>query len=165
MNSDFSFSKAIYNRDFKDSSFSYYLPKVGVGRIIGWIYFAKALVLCEMQIASSRIWSRLFHILCRIFSWASQVICCISNTPLWITIDGDTFFWHVLRYAFNWRRYFSEVTITFWLISSWYTIPFGSSSGRILLFHWVLTIFVGYGYREPTFHHRKRFDSEGQHFD
>ena len=35
----------------------YYLPIAG-GRIIGFISFPRALVLCEMQSVSSRIWTR-----------------------------------------------------------------------------------------------------------
>ena len=35
----------------------YYLPIAG-GRIIGFIPFSRVLVLCEMQLVSSRIWTR-----------------------------------------------------------------------------------------------------------
>ena len=51
MNSEFSFSKA------EEPSLPYYLSIAG-GKIIGFIPFPRLLVLCEMQSASSRIWTR-----------------------------------------------------------------------------------------------------------
>ena len=51
LNSECSFTKA------KELSLSYYLPIAG-GRIIGFIPFLRVLVLCEMQIAWFRIWTR-----------------------------------------------------------------------------------------------------------
>ena len=42
----------------EELSLPYYLPIAG-GRIIGFIPFPKVLVLCEMQSASSRIWTRI----------------------------------------------------------------------------------------------------------
>ena len=41
----------------EEPSLLYYLPIAG-GRIIGFIPFPRVLVLCEIQFASSRIWTR-----------------------------------------------------------------------------------------------------------
>ena len=41
----------------EEPSLPYYLPIAG-GRIIGFIPFPRVLVLCEMQLLSSRIWTR-----------------------------------------------------------------------------------------------------------
>ena len=41
----------------EEHSLPYYLPIVGV-RIIGFIPFPRVSVLCEMQLVSSRIWTR-----------------------------------------------------------------------------------------------------------
>ena len=41
----------------EENSLSYYLP-IAEGRIIGFIPFPRVLVLCEIQSASSRIWTR-----------------------------------------------------------------------------------------------------------
>ena len=57
LNSEFSFSETSCLTKAKESSLSYYLPIAG-GRIIGFIPFPRVLVLCEMQSASSRIWTR-----------------------------------------------------------------------------------------------------------
>ena len=46
----------LLNRGKRDS-LSYYLP-IAEGRIIGFIPFPRVLVLCEMQSASCRIWTR-----------------------------------------------------------------------------------------------------------
>ena len=54
LNSEFSFSKTSCLTKAEEPSLSYYLPIAG-GRIIGFIPFRRALVLCEMQSASSRI--------------------------------------------------------------------------------------------------------------
>ena len=55
--SDYSFSKTSCLTKAEEPSLSYYLPIAG-GRIIGFIPFPKVLVLCEIQSASSRIWTR-----------------------------------------------------------------------------------------------------------
>ena len=55
-NSEFSFSTSCLAKA-EEPSLPYYLPIAG-GRIIGFIPFARALVLCEMQSVSSRIWTR-----------------------------------------------------------------------------------------------------------
>ena len=57
LNSEFSFSKTSCLAKAEEPSLSYYLPIAG-GRIIGFIPLPRVLVLCEMQSASSRIWSR-----------------------------------------------------------------------------------------------------------
>ena len=57
LNSEFSFSKTSCLTKAEEPSLSYYLPIAG-GRIIGFIPFPRVLVLCEMQSASSRIWTR-----------------------------------------------------------------------------------------------------------
>ena len=54
LNSEFSFSKTSYLTKTEEPSLSYYLTIAG-GRIIGFIPFPKVLVLCEMQLFSSRI--------------------------------------------------------------------------------------------------------------
>ena len=53
-NSEFSFSKTSCLTKAEEPSLSYYLPIAG-GKIIGFIPFARILVLCEMQSVSSRI--------------------------------------------------------------------------------------------------------------
>ena len=53
----FSFSLTSCLTKTEEPRLSYYLPIAG-GRIIGFIPFPKVLVLCEMQLASSRIWTR-----------------------------------------------------------------------------------------------------------
>ena len=57
LNSEFSFSWTSCLTKAEEPSLSYYLPIAG-GRIIGFIPFPRVLVLCEMQSASSRIWTR-----------------------------------------------------------------------------------------------------------
>ena len=57
LNSEFSFSWTSCLSKVEEPSLSYYLPIAG-GRIIAFIPFPKILVLCEMQTASSRIWTR-----------------------------------------------------------------------------------------------------------
>ena len=57
LNSEFSFSKTSCLTKAEEPCLSYYLPIAG-GRIIGFIPFPRALVLCEMQSVSSRIWTR-----------------------------------------------------------------------------------------------------------
>ena len=57
LNSEFSFSYTSCLTKAEEHSLSYYLPIAG-GRIIGFIPFPRVLVLCEMQLASSRIWTR-----------------------------------------------------------------------------------------------------------
>ena len=56
-NSEFSFSLTSGLIKAEEPSLPYYLTKTG-GRIIGFIHFPRALVLCEMQSVSSRIWTR-----------------------------------------------------------------------------------------------------------
>ena len=56
LNSEFSFSKISCLTKAEELSLPYYLPIAG-GRIIGFIPFARVLVLCEMQSVSSRNWS------------------------------------------------------------------------------------------------------------
>ena len=58
LNSEYSFSLTSCLTKAEDPSLSYYLPIAG-GRIIGFIPFARVLVLCEMQSVSSRIWTRI----------------------------------------------------------------------------------------------------------
>ena len=53
----FSFYKTSSLTKAEGLSLSYYLPIAG-GRIIGFIPFPRVLVLCEMQLAWSRIWTR-----------------------------------------------------------------------------------------------------------
>ena len=55
LNSDFSFSETSCLTKAEEPSLSFYLPTAG-GRIIGFI--PRVLVLCEIQSASSRIWTR-----------------------------------------------------------------------------------------------------------
>ena len=57
LNSEFSFSYNCYLTMSKELNLPYYLPIAG-GRIIGFIPFPLVLVLCEMQSASYRIWTR-----------------------------------------------------------------------------------------------------------
>ena len=54
--SEFSFSTSCLTKA-KDPRLSYYLPIAG-GKIIGFIPFPRVLVLCEMQLVSFRIWTR-----------------------------------------------------------------------------------------------------------
>ena len=56
LNSELSFSKTNFLTQAEEHSLSYYLLIAG-GRIIGFIPFPRVLVLCEMQLASSRIWT------------------------------------------------------------------------------------------------------------
>ena len=56
-NSEFSFSYTSCLSKAEELSLSYYLPIAG-GRIIGFIPFPRVLVLCEVQLVSSRIWNR-----------------------------------------------------------------------------------------------------------
>ena len=51
-------SKATTFTKAKEPSLPCYLPRAG-GRIIGFINFSNVLVLCEMQSASSRMWTRI----------------------------------------------------------------------------------------------------------
>ena len=57
LNSEFSFSWTSCLTKAEEPSLSYYLPIAG-RRIIGFIAFPRVLVLCEIQSASSRIWTR-----------------------------------------------------------------------------------------------------------
>ena len=57
LNSEFSFSLTNCLTKAEEPSLPYYLPIAG-GRIIGFIPFLRVLVQCEMQSASSRIWTR-----------------------------------------------------------------------------------------------------------
>ena len=57
LNSEISFSKTSRHSKAEEISLSYYLPITGE-RIIGFIPFPRVLVLCEIQPASSRIWTR-----------------------------------------------------------------------------------------------------------
>ena len=57
LNSEFSFSYTSCLTKPEEPSLSYYLPIAG-GRIIGFIPFPRVLVLCEMQLVSARIWTR-----------------------------------------------------------------------------------------------------------
>ena len=57
MNSEFSFSYTSCLTKAEEPSLPYCLPVAG-GRIIGFIPFPRVLVLCEMQLVSSRIWTR-----------------------------------------------------------------------------------------------------------
>ena len=54
LNSEFSFSKTSCLTKAEEPSLPYYLPIAG-GRIIGFIPFPRVLVLCDMQLVSSRI--------------------------------------------------------------------------------------------------------------
>ena len=56
LNSEFSFSLTSCLTKAEEPSLSYYLPIAG-GRIIGIIPFPRVLMLCEMQLAWSRIWT------------------------------------------------------------------------------------------------------------
>ena len=56
LNSEFSFSYTGYLTKTEEHSLSNYLP-IAEGRIKGFIPFPRVLVLCEMQSASSRIWT------------------------------------------------------------------------------------------------------------
>ena len=58
LNSEFSFSLTSCLTKAEEPSLSYYLPIAG-GRIFGFIPFPRVLVLCEIQSASSRIWTRI----------------------------------------------------------------------------------------------------------
>ena len=57
LNSEFSFSLTCCLTKAEEPSLPYYLPIAG-GRIIGFIPFPRVLVLCEMQLVSARIWTR-----------------------------------------------------------------------------------------------------------
>ena len=56
LNSEFSFSLTSCLTKAEEPSLSYYLPIVG-GRVIGFIPFPRVLVLYEMHLAWSRIWT------------------------------------------------------------------------------------------------------------
>ena len=56
-NSEFSFSQTSCLTKVEEPRLPYYLPIAG-GRIIGFIPFPRVLVLCEMQLVSARIWTR-----------------------------------------------------------------------------------------------------------
>ena len=56
LNTEFSFFSTSCHTKVKEPSLSYYLPIAG-RRIVGFIPFPRVLVLCEMQTASSRIWT------------------------------------------------------------------------------------------------------------
>ena len=58
LNSEFSFSKTSCLTKAEEPSLPYYLH-ITEGRIIGFIPFPKVLVLCEMQSATSRFWTRI----------------------------------------------------------------------------------------------------------
>ena len=57
LDSEFSFSSTSCLPKAVEPSLPYYLPIAG-GRIIGFIPFPRVLVQCEMQLAWSRIWTR-----------------------------------------------------------------------------------------------------------
>ena len=57
LNLEFSFSSTSCLTKTEEPSRPYYLPTAGE-RIIGFIPFTGVLVLCEMQLISSRIWTR-----------------------------------------------------------------------------------------------------------
>ena len=57
LNSEFSFSSTICLTKADEPCLPYYLP-ISWGRIIGFIPFPRVLVLCEMQLVSARIWTR-----------------------------------------------------------------------------------------------------------
>ena len=57
LNSEFYFSKTLCHAKVKELSLPYHLAIVGE-RIIGFIHFPRVLRLCEMQTASSKIWTR-----------------------------------------------------------------------------------------------------------
>ena len=57
LSSEFSFSLTSCLTKAEEPSLPYYLP-IAVGRIIGFITFARVLVLCEMHSASFGIWTR-----------------------------------------------------------------------------------------------------------
>ena len=57
LNSEFSISENSCLTKAEEPSLLYYLPIAG-GRIIGFIPFPRVLVLCEMQLVLSRIWTR-----------------------------------------------------------------------------------------------------------
>ena len=56
LNSEFAFSLTGCQTKVKEPSLPYYLSIAG-GRVIGFIPFPKVLVLCEMQTASTKIWT------------------------------------------------------------------------------------------------------------
>ena len=56
LNSEFSFSQTSCLTKAEEHSLPYYLPIAG-GRITGFILFPRILVLCEIQLVSSRIWT------------------------------------------------------------------------------------------------------------
>ena len=58
LSSSFSFSYTGSDNKDKEHNIHYYLPIVG-GRIIQFIHLARLLALCELQTASSSIWTRL----------------------------------------------------------------------------------------------------------
>ena len=58
LNSEYSFSYTSCLTKAEEPSLPYYLPIAG-GRIIGFIPFSRVLELCEMQSASTRIWTRI----------------------------------------------------------------------------------------------------------
>ena len=58
LNSEFSFSWTSSLIKAEEPRLPYYFPMAG-GRIIGFIPFQRVLVLCEMQLVSSRIWNRI----------------------------------------------------------------------------------------------------------
>ena len=58
LNSEFSFSYTSCLTKAEEPSLPYYLPIAG-GRIIGFIPFPRVLVLCEIQLISSRTWTRI----------------------------------------------------------------------------------------------------------
>ena len=56
LNSEFSFKYSCHTK-VEEPSLPYYLP-IDEGRIAGFIPFPRALVRCEMQTVSSRIWTK-----------------------------------------------------------------------------------------------------------
>ena len=69
MNLEFSFTYTSCLTKAEEPSLSCYLPIAG-GRIIGFIPFPRVLVLCEMQLVSSRIWTHITLIVSELyFHW------------------------------------------------------------------------------------------------
>ena len=62
---------------FEEPSLPYYLPIAG-GRIIGFIPFPRVLVLCEMQLVFSRIWTH-FYVFKLDHVKTIKNICCVKD--------------------------------------------------------------------------------------
>ena len=76
LNSEFSLSQISCLSKAKQPSLLYYLP-IAAKRIIGFMPFLRVLVLCEMQSASSRIWTRVTASISYYYIMGTSLYICI----------------------------------------------------------------------------------------